>query len=92
MPTVNWKRATLTFQNFEDNLTKQLWQIIKQGYLRADSIDQQKMYYGALMGFVAGIDDPYTMFFDPELTKEFEIEIEGTFTGLARKSVCVMGR
>lgn len=67
---------------FEDSLTKQLWQIIKQGYLRADSIDQQKMYYGALMGFVAGLNDPYTMFFDPELTKEFEIEIEGTFTGI----------
>ncbi|MFH0814839.1 MAG: S41 family peptidase [Candidatus Falkowbacteria bacterium] len=67
---------------FEDSLTKQLWQIIKQGYLRADSADPQKMYYGALMGFVAGLGDPYTMFFDPELTKEFEIEIEGTFTGI----------
>ena len=60
---------------FEDSLTKEIWQIINQGYLRADSVDQQKMYYGALMGFVAGLDDPYTMFFDPELTKEFEIEI-----------------
>ncbi|MBI5254647.1 S41 family peptidase [Candidatus Falkowbacteria bacterium] len=67
---------------FEDNLTKQLWQIIKQGYLRADSADPQKMYYGALMGFVAGLGDPYTMFFDPDMTKEFEIEIKGTFTGI----------
>jgi carboxyl-terminal processing protease len=67
---------------FEDGMTKELWQIIKQGYLRADAVDPQKMYYGALMGFVAGLEDPYTMFFDPELAKEFEIEIDGSFTGI----------
>ena len=67
---------------FEDGMTKELWQIIKQGYSRADAVDPQKMYYGALMGFVAGLEDPYTMFFDPELAKEFEIEIDGSFTGI----------
>ena len=67
---------------FEDQMTKEIWQIIKSGYLRADSADPQKMYYGALMGYVAGLGDPYTMFFDPELTKEFEIEIEGEFSGI----------
>jgi len=67
---------------FQDSLVRQVWQIIQQTYLRRDKIDIKKMYYGALSGFVAGLEDPYSIFLDPDLTEEFEISIQGTFEGI----------
>ncbi len=45
-------------------------------------IDDTKMYYGALRGLVASIDDPYTRFVDPEALAEENMEIEGEYGGL----------
>ncbi|MDP3985939.1 MAG: S41 family peptidase [Candidatus Veblenbacteria bacterium] len=41
-----------------------------------------KLFYGALRGLVAGLDDPYSIFMDPELAREFNNELEGTFDGI----------
>ena len=40
------------------------------------------MYYGALRGLVASIDDPYTRFVDPDALAEENMEIEGEYGGL----------
>jgi carboxyl-terminal processing protease len=40
------------------------------------------MFYGALAGMVSGVDDPYSVFFDPEASKEFMSEINGNFDGI----------
>ncbi|EKD49809.1 MAG: hypothetical protein ACD_63C00041G0005 [uncultured bacterium] len=45
-------------------------------------IDQKKLFYGAISGMVKAIDDPYSAFMDPETTKKFEEELEGTFEGI----------
>ena len=45
-------------------------------------IDDTQMYYGALRGLVASIDDPYTRFVDPEALAEENMEIEGEYGGL----------
>ena len=45
-------------------------------------IDDTKMYYGALRGLVASIDDPYTRFVDPDALAEENMEIEGEYGGL----------
>lgn len=45
-------------------------------------INDTQMYYGALRGLVASIDDPYTRFVDPEALAEENMEIEGEYGGL----------
>ena len=45
-------------------------------------IDDQKMYYGALKGLVASLEDPYTRFVDPKDLEEENVEMEGEYGGL----------
>jgi carboxyl-terminal processing protease len=58
------------------------WNIINEKYPDANKIDNQKRVYGAIAGLISSLDDPYSTFFDPEETKEFEEDITGTFSGI----------
>jgi carboxyl-terminal processing protease len=69
-------------QVFEDDLLKLVWRNLQQGFLYRDDIDQKKMYYGAIAGFVSGAGDQFTTFFDPEQTKQFNEVIDGGFEGI----------
>lgn len=45
-------------------------------------LDQQKLLYGAIKGMTSAAGDPYTVFFDPEESKQFSEELAGTFDGI----------
>ena len=45
-------------------------------------IDDTKMYYGALKGLVASLEDPYTRFVDPKDLAEENVEMGGEYGGL----------
>lgn len=45
-------------------------------------VEETKLVYGAMKGFVQAYGDPYTRFVDPEELKEEEIEMEGEYGGL----------
>lgn len=67
---------------FQNSLIRQVWTILKTDFVDKDKIDDKKLFYGALAGFVSGADDPYTVFFDPDLTKDFESQVSGKFEGI----------
>lgn len=67
---------------FKNPLTEQVWGIIKSSYIDSAKVDEQKLFYGGLKGFVAGLGDPYSVFLDPELTASFETQINGEFEGI----------
>lgn len=48
----------------------------------ADKITAQERVYGAIAGLVGSLNDPYSVFFNPEETKSFEEEISGSFSGI----------
>lgn len=58
------------------------WQKIEESYVRPEALDQQKMIYGATSGMVESLEDPYTVFFDPEETKVFLEDVSGRFEGV----------
>jgi len=59
----------------------QVWDTVLKKYVR-EPVDENKMFYGALAGVVASLQDPYSVFLDPELTKKFNDEIDGDFEGI----------
>jgi carboxyl-terminal processing protease len=67
---------------FESSLLQQIWTIIQTEYVDQEGIDETKLYYGALRGFVAGLEDPHSTFLDPDTTKAFEEQIAGEFEGI----------
>lgn len=59
-----------------------VWDTLKVKYVDQNSLDAQKLVYGAIKGMLKATDDPYTTFFDPKETKEFAQDIGGSFDGI----------
>ncbi len=57
------------------------WEIIEEKYVDRPT-DYNEMVYGAISGLVDSLDDPYSVFMDPEESKEFMEDMEGTFEGI----------
>lgn len=61
------------------------WQALNEledKYVDIDSVEGQKMVYGAISGLFKSTGDPYTVFFPPKENKEFQTEIKGEFEGV----------
>ncbi len=69
-------QADVDFQEFW-----QVWQYVKDSYVKSDVKDTQ-LFYGALAGLVGALGDPYSMFFNPEISEKFEEELSGSFEGI----------
>ncbi len=60
----------------------QAWQDINDNYLRNPSTTDQAKMYGAISGLVGATGDPYTEFFTPADSKQFQENITGDFGGI----------
>lgn len=61
------------------------WEVlgeIKEKYIGRDKIDYQEAVEGAVTGMVNSLQDPYTVFLDPDQLREFKEGIEGVFEGI----------
>lgn len=72
--------ASSTNANF--NIFWQAWQDINDEYLRTPSTTPQTRMYGAITGMVAALGDPYTEFFSPQDSQQFQQDITGNFGGI----------
>jgi len=59
-----------------------VWNAIDEKYPDAGTVTEQERIYGAISGLVDSLDDPYSVFFEPDETKSFEEDIAGSFTGI----------
>ncbi|MDI6591407.1 MAG: S41 family peptidase [Patescibacteria group bacterium] len=50
---------------------------LQEKFVSPEKLDVQKMIYGAISGMVKSLNDPYTIFLNPEETKEFLKSIKG---------------
>ncbi len=61
------------------------WEVIdllEKKYVDKKKLDPQKMFYGALKGMVASVDDPYTFFLTPDDNKQSKADLGGRFEGI----------
>jgi len=58
------------------------WRLIEKKYVNRNNLDSQKMIYGAISGLVSSLDDPYSVFMEPEDSKKFIDDIKGSFEGI----------
>ncbi len=59
-----------------------VWDLLKERYVDKESLDTQRMVYGAIKGLIKSTNDPYSSFFDPQETRDFSEDIEGSFEGI----------
>lgn len=72
--------ATLEDVNFD--LFWDTWKLLEDNYVDHGQITDRQMFYGALHGLVDSLDDPYTVFMDPEIFTEFNEDMSGSFEGI----------
>ena len=60
----------------------QVWNIVKTKYVDNEDITDQDLFYGALEGIVGALDDPYSIFLDPDFYKTFDEDLSGSFQGI----------
>lgn len=58
-----------------------IWGMVKENYVDEDVSDVE-MFYGAIEGMVASLDDPYSVYFPPVDAKEFAESLSGEFEGI----------
>lgn len=55
---------------------------LQEKFVDKEKINAQKILYGAISGMVNSLEDPYTIFLNPEQSKKFEEDVKGTFEGI----------
>ncbi len=58
------------------------WKVLEENYVNPEKLNAQEMVYGAISGMVKSLDDPYTVFFNPEDSEKFLEDISGEFEGI----------
>ncbi len=58
------------------------WRKLEKDFLDKEKIDYQAMVYGAIKGMVDVLDDPYTSFFNPVESDDFNEELSGKYEGV----------
>ncbi len=70
------------FNGIDLGLMKKTLDAIINNYVDPQTIDKEKLSYGAISGMVKALGDPYTVFFNPQESKEFREDLSGTFNGI----------
>ncbi len=78
---VNRDNRDFYSEDVDFNLFWQVWDVVKESYLE-QPVPDLDLFYGSLHGMVEGLNDPYSVFFDPEETEEFNQDLDGTFFGI----------
>ena len=58
------------------------WNTIDEKSPDAKKADAQERVYGAISGLVGSLNDPYSVFFNPDEAKSFKEDIAGSFSGI----------
>ncbi len=69
-------------ENIDFSLFWRAFNVLQEKFVAPQKIDIQKIIYGAISGMTETLDDPYTVFFNPKETEEFEKALAGVYEGV----------
>jgi len=68
-------------QDVSFSLFWDVWETIQNSFIDAP-IGETALLYGSIHGLVASLQDPYTVFLEPEVAEDFQQELSGKFEGI----------
>lgn len=74
--------SNTTARDFDMSLFWEVYNILKKDYYKPEKVDPKKSLYGAIQGMARSLEDPYTEFLEPSLSKRFYDDISGEFSGI----------
>ena len=69
-------------QDVDFDLYWNLWDTLKEKYVDGEEVTDKKLFYGSLKGMTQAVEDPYTVFMNPQKNQEFQESMSGTFEGI----------
>lgn len=69
-------------RNIDFTLFWNVWNKLEEKYVDKKKLNTQKMFYGAIKGMVASVEDPYTFFLSPDENKDSKNDLGGCSTAL----------
>lgn len=69
-------------KNIDFSLFQEVWDKVEKKFVDKKKLDPQKMFYGAIKGMVASLEDPYTFFLTPDENKQSKDDLGGKFQGI----------
>jgi len=79
-------------KNVDFSLFWETWDKVEQKFIDRKKLDPKKMFYGAIKGLVASLEDPYTFFLTPEENKQSKDDLQGKFEGIGAQLGMKNGR
>jgi len=76
------EKAPTNSKNIDFSMFWKVWDTVEKKYVDKKKVDSKKMYYGAIKGMVASVEDPYTFFMTPVENKQSKDGLEGKFEGI----------
>ncbi|MFW5704127.1 MAG: S41 family peptidase [Patescibacteria group bacterium] len=81
------------FTNVDDSESAQLekvdfglfwetWNKVEKKFITREKLDKEAMFYGAIKGMVASLEDPYTFFLTPKENEQSKEDLGGRFEGI----------
>jgi|GEM_PF-668121 len=74
-----FRRSAEVKEVFNEDLFWSVWNTIENKYVDEEAVDEEKMFYGAVKGVVSSLEDPGTVFLDPEESELFEKQSRGEY-------------
>ncbi len=59
-----------------------VWNMIDQNFPGAKDVSSKDRVYGAIKGLMGSLNDPYSVYFPPQDSKDFQDTINGSFEGI----------
>ncbi len=69
-------------EELDFSLFWETWDVLKDKFVEPSEMVSEEMIYGAISGMVKSLEDPYTIFLDPDETKRFLEDVSGSFEGV----------
>ena len=76
------EKVSTSGKDMDFSMFWKVWDTVEKKYVDKKKVDKKKMYYGAIKGMVASIEDPYTFFLTPVENKQSKDGLEGKFEGI----------
>lgn len=80
--TQSFKIYNTNKKNLDFSLFWEAWDKVEKKFVEKDKLKPEKMFYGAIKGMVASLEDPHTYFLTPEENKQSKDDLEGKFEGI----------
>lgn len=69
-------------KDVNSDLFWEAWNLVTEKYVDSSKIDKNEMLYGAISGMIKSLGDPFSSFMNPEESRQFSEDMQGTFEGI----------